>query len=325
MPRLRDLELLLCIAKTGSMTAAARQSKLSVAAVSAGVRRVEEELALRIFKRSTRALAPTPEGQTLLLGCQQMLETWQQTLELSQGQLAQLSGPVHIGAPTDTGYGILQELSVQLAREHPELQLVLHAADSMHHLHRDSLDMLVRYGPLEDSSLIARRLAQSPKVLVASPGYIAEFGAPQSPADLVEHRCLALRLSGRAVSQWAMASGEEQASVVLDKPWVGDGNAVRRWAVEGLGIGYKALFDVLPDLKSGRLVPVLPQWQGSIVPIHLITPSRGMQPVRLQVLSEAMRAHFAARQAQMEFWLATSRLEPTSPPAPAAEPEPHTP
>ncbi|MEL7368991.1 MAG: LysR family transcriptional regulator [Myxococcota bacterium] len=300
--RLFEMEILVRVAEAGSMSAAARQLHLTPAAVSATVGRVEEELGMRLFERTTRTIHPTNDGLVVLDGCQEVLAGWRRTLEKVQSA-PDLTGTVHLSAPVDTMYQVLSPVVVAATTANPKLQVVLHTGDSVYQLHQEAIDMAIRYGPLQDSSLSARKLTECPGVLVAAPAYLETHGTPRAPKDLEEHRCLALQLSDIVVTSWTLREGETSQQVHLQKPLCGDGYIVRRWAIEGLGIARKSLFDVIDDLEHHRLVRVLPQYTTDSFAIHIVFPSRRYTPARVRALDAQITAAVAERTARCEAWL----------------------
>ena len=271
------MELLLRVAEAGSMTVAARQLQRTPAAVSAAVGRIESAMDVRLFERTTRSLHPTDEGLVFLEGCRDVVERWQRALEAARGSAHELVGMVHLSAPADTAYSILGPILGDLSVEHPGLKVVVHSSDAVAQLHRDAIDMAVRYGPLQDSGLLARKLVDAPTILVASPGYLSRAGAPTSPEDLAEHRCLTLRLSGMPVETWELWHDDARAEVEPRSALCGDGYLIRRWALDGRGIARKSAFDVVDELETGALVRVLPDHVARPMPIHVIFPGRRLR------------------------------------------------
>jgi DNA-binding transcriptional LysR family regulator len=302
--KLTEMELLVRVAETGSMTVAARQLHLTPAAVSAAVRRVEDSLGIRLFERTTRSIHPTDDGLAVLDGCQSVLERWQSTLEAVRGAGRALIGTVHLAAPADTSYQMLAPVLAAVCEAHPQLRVVAHSSDTVHHLHREAIDMAIRYGPLQDSGLTARKLAAHPAVLVASPRYLDQYGRPETPADLAAHRCLTLRLSNAEVTHWSLQGPAGPQRVALHSPLCGDGYLNRRWAIDGKGIASKSLFDVIEDLASGRLERVLPEHDGGLVAIHMVFPSRRHLPARVRAVDRAISIAFAERAMRCDAWLA---------------------
>ena len=285
------------------MSRAAEQLRVSPAAVSATIKRVEQELGVRIFERTTRSLRLTAEGHVVVDGCEEVLRAWQRTLNDARSTRNELQGEVHVAAPADTALQILEEVAVRLSDAHPRLRIVLEASDRVQNVHRDAIDLAIRYGPMPDSQLTARRLAVAPVVLVASPAYVERHGVPASPADLAHHRCLTLHRSNLPQVIWRLERGGDPQDVVIDSPLCGDGLLARRWAVQGAGIALKSLFDVIDDLEQGRLVRVLEEWTAGDGVIHAVFPGRRYQPARVRAVAEAVGERCRERAARCEAWL----------------------
>ncbi len=300
--KIQEMTLLVRVADTGSMTLAAQQLSLTPAAVSAAVQRIETALDLRLFERTTRSLYPTEEGVVVLEGCREVLNAWQRTLQDARGHTTELEGTVQVSAPSDTSYQVLESLAVSLCAAHPKLRLVLHCSDAVQHLHRDAIDMAIRYGALPDSSLSARKLAEGPGVLVAAPAYVAAHGAPESLEALAQHRCLTLQIGGGPMTAWRLFRDGVAHDVPLDSPLCADGFLARRWAVAGMGIAFKVVLDVIDDLEAGRLVQVLPEYSSRPIAVHAVFPSRRFQPARVRVVDTAVAEAFAGLQARCDAW-----------------------
>jgi len=300
--KIREMELLVRVAETGSMTLAAQQMSLTPAAVSGALQRIESSIGIRVFERTTRSIRPTEEGQVLLEGCHDLTQRWHQLLEDARGQRIGLEGTVHVSAPTDTSYRILAPILVHLCEQHPKLRVLLGISDTVHHMHREGIDIAIRYGPLQDSSLSARKLVELPTIMVAAPSYIDRYGRPHHPEDLTTHRCVTLQMSDFMAS-WSLYRNNERLNVPIEVPLCGDGFMVRELAVDGWGITLKSLFDVIDDLEAGRLVRILPEYVGDSLAIHAVFPSRRYMPARVRAFVSAIDTAFAERAARCETWL----------------------
>ena len=166
-----------------------------------------------------------------------------------------------------------------------------------------AIDLAIRYGPLQDSTLSARKLAESPAVLVAAPSYLEQSGAPESLEALTEHRCLTLHRANVPAVSWQLHGRGEVHTIPLDSPLCGNGYMARRWTLAGMGITLKSLFDVIDDLENGSLVRVLPDYLGAVSPIHAVFRSRRLQPARVRALDAAITARFAERAERCRAWL----------------------
>ncbi|MEM6930201.1 MAG: LysR family transcriptional regulator [Myxococcota bacterium] len=297
--RLRDMELVVRVAETGSMTQAARQLHVTPAAVSGALQRVEEELGIRVFERTTRSIHPTGEGRLVIDGCRETVERWQQIVDEARTGHADLAGTVHLAAPSDTCYGIVGDVVAELSAAHPELRFVLDISDAIQPLHRDAIDLAIRYGPLADSTLAARKLVELPPILVAAPSYLERAGAPPAPASLGAHCLLTLHTASRPTREWMLGPSDDALQTLpVGSPLCGDGYMVRQWARDGRGIALKSPLDVIEDLEEGRLVRVLPGLRGPQQPIHVVFPSRRAQPARVRAVDAAIAARIQQRAAR---------------------------
>lgn len=233
-----------------------------------------------------------------------MRERWQQTLEELQSPNAIHAGTVRIAAPGDTAYQILAPAILNLSRIQPRLQVVLHCGDTLQHLHRDAIDMAVRYGKLKDSNLMARKISEQPSVLVAAPSYLQQHGSPKTPAELVEHRTITLQLASTPQDSWTLRAFKNKEQIRLDNPLCADGHQARQWALQGHGIAMKSLFDVIDDLESGKLAQVLPKFTGPTMAIHLLFPSKRDVPARVRAVEQLLRHVFESRDHRCTAWLA---------------------
>lgn len=292
MLHLQDARLFSRVAATGSFSEAARQLDLTPAAVSATVKKLETQLHTRLLERSTRSLRLTAEGAQFLDTCERLLAIWAEGE--AQRAAGGLQGVVQLAAPSDLAQVWLTPWLPDFARQHPQVQVVLHASDAVQALPRDGLDLALRYGELADSSLVARRLCANRRVLVASPAYVRTHGTPQVPADLAQHRCLTYFLQGRRHAQWHFCRGGRTVQIRVDGPLTASNGAmVRQWALAGEGIAYKSRLDVLPDLRAGRLLPLLADWTTEATPLHAVLLSQKLVPQRVRALLDFLAERFA--------------------------------
>ena len=300
--KIREMEVLVRVAEAGSMTRAARQLDLTPAAVSATVQRAETALGLRLFERTTRTLHPTREGQIIVEGCQQTIRRWRRALDEARGDGATLEGLLRVAAPADTTEALVGPAVAAFAEAHPGVRVVTLASDSLQDVLGDALDITIRYGVLRDSTLVARRLAEGPRVMVAAPAYLRARGTPTVTGDLIDHRLLTLQIRNSPEQTWTMHSEGRVVSLSVRSPLCGDGLTVRRWAVAGHGIAFKSLFDVVDDLDAGRLVRVLPDVDGGTTPIHAVLPSRRFVPARVRAFVDVLAERFGARAERCAAW-----------------------
>ena len=298
MDRLSPLQLFIAAAEAGSFSAAARRLDLGPVQASATIARLERELGARLFERSTRRLRLTEAGEQWLPHARQLLATWedgQAALRDAAGTDRPLSGRLRVSLPSDIGRQYLWRWIEDFAAAEagPDLQLEVRLSDRLADLVQEPVDYAVRYGEPPDSSLVALPLApDNRRVLCASPTYIARRGAPQTPAELRGHDCLRYVLGDSLHGRWRFTSaeGEATAAEVSGSRVADDGGLVREWVLAGLGIAYKSRLDVAADLSAGRLVTLLPGWQGEVAPLHWMAVGRHRLTPALRRLAAHLRS-----------------------------------
>ena len=288
MLRTDDLQVFVLTAELGSLSAAARQLELSPAVASAALKRLEAGLGCRLLVRSTRSLRLTSEGEQYLPHARAALQSLLDGQQVLAGGKATISGPLQLSAPSDFGRNVLLPWLDDFQSQHPLLSLRLLLADRNADLFRQPVDIALRYGQPEDSSLVALPVAPANRrVLCASPGYLAAHGAPTSLAELAEHNCLRYMLAGRVHERWCFHDGRRaQEQLVKGDRISDDADVVRRWALAGRGVVYKSWLDVAQDVQAGRLVVLLPKMRGEAAPLNLICAHRAHFGETLRLLRE---------------------------------------
>lgn len=276
MKTFRDIEVFHQAAVAGSLSEAARRLDMTPAAASMALKRLEADLGIPLFLRSTRSLRLTEEGRIYLEHSQQAMQLLREGQEAAQGGNAILRGILHLSAPSDLGRNVLLPWLDDFQKQYPELQLRLQLSDSLADVYRQPLDLALRYGQLPDSRLVALPVApDNHRILCAAPDYLARHGTPQTPQDLVGHNCLCFMVNDTVHDRWHFRSGKEEMTVqVSGNRTADDGDAVRRWALAGEGITCKSALDVAEDLACGRLCRLCSQWLGEHAPLNLVCADR---------------------------------------------------
>lgn len=299
MKALQDLDIFVRTVDTGSLSATARALDLTPAAASAALKRLEAELGVSLFVRSTRSLRLTEQGERFLEQCRPALQTLQQaSQQLASGEQT-LRGVLKLAAPSDFGRNVLLPWLHEFQELHDQVDIRLQLSDRMANVFSEPVDAAFRYGKPPDSSLVALPIAPSNRrVLCASPAYLARHGAPATPQDLAEHDCVCFMLGEEVHDRWRF-SREGEADITVRARSVNvsnDGDAVRRWALLGKGIAYKARFDVAHELAQGRLQALCTDWTTEAAPLFIVLPSRR----QLTPLLRCLRDFIASRTAELE-------------------------
>ncbi len=291
MIALRDLEIFVRTAQSGSLSAAARILDLTPAAASASLKRLEEHLGARLFVRSTRSQRLSHEGEVYLEHCQQALQVLAAGQDALVAGHAVVRGPLQLSIPSDLGRNILLPWLDAFLELHPELQLRIQISDRVADVFRQPVDVALRYGAPPDSSLVAiPLLAGNRRVLCASPAYRARHGEPKSPAELVNHNCLCFMVGEYAHDRWRfLRDGAEESVEVRGDRLSDDGATVRRWALSGHGVAFKSQLDIWRELKEGRLVALCRHWEGERVPLNLVVADRRQLSPAVRLLRQFLQ------------------------------------
>ena len=285
MLRFDDLQVFVRAADLGSLSAAARVMDMSPAVASAALKRLEAQLGSRLLARSTRSLRLTAEGQGFLDYARKALSSLDEGRRLlSRGQ-DQASGVLQLSAPSDFGRNVLLPWLDAFQREHPQLTVRLLLGDRIADLFRQPVDIALRYGEPEDSSLVALPVAaDNRRVLCASPAYLARAGEPHQLEQLLQHNCLLYMLGTRVHDHWRFHDGKRESGLTVSGDrFSDDADVVRLWALAGAGIAYKSWLDVSADVRAGRLIVLMPELVGERAPLNMLCAHRAQlsKPVKL--------------------------------------------
>lgn len=295
MDRLDDIALFLRVLDLGSISAAARSLDLSVALASQRLQRLERQLGVRLLHRTTRRLHPTAEGVALAERGRALVDELDAlTVELRRGS-AEASGTLRMTASASFGRQYLSPLLPAFLARYPKVRISLDLSDLMKDLVSSGYDLAIRIGNLEDSNLVARKIATNRRVLCASPDYLVRHGTPRTPGDLARHECLVLVGSQGRQDVWRMndRNGREIALRVGGRFECNFGEALRDAALGGLGIALHSTWHVCEDLRSGRLRQVLPAYRIAESGIHAVMPQRQLVPLRVRAFVDFLCEQFA--------------------------------
>lgn len=278
-------------AKHGSFAAAARELGGAPSTVAKAVARLEASLRVKLFHRTTRQVSLTPDGERLFERCQRVLAELDQLEADAAGARAEVSGTLRVDLPIVYGKQVVMPLLAALLRQHPKLQLDVRLQDGYADLVRDGIDLAVRVGVLQDSSLVARRFDRQAMVLCASPRYLAEHGTPRSVDDLKSHHAVVFRLptSGRN-RPWQLRQRERPVELHPGAAVrINDGEGMVAAARLGMGIVQLPDYMVASELARGELVELLSSCRSEAQPISAVYPSGRLVPARVRVLLDALK------------------------------------
>lgn len=271
-----ELEVFIRVVELGGFSAAARQFRMTPSAVSKLIARLETRLGVRLINRSTRKLQLTAEGSAYYDRGVRILSDMD-TAEREAAAGASPRGRLRVNTNVAFGIHHLLPLLPGFLATHPDVAVDVALTDAVVDLLEERADVAIRTGPLRASRLLARKLGESRMVVVASPAYIQRHGEPSTPDDLANHNvlgfCFTRHIEGLPFLE---RNGTITTVSTTGNSLVSDGEAMRHLALAGLGIARLSSFHVTPDLKAGRLVPVLEAYNpGDIEPLHAVFLGHG--------------------------------------------------
>ncbi|SFG95261.1 LysR family transcriptional regulator [Pseudomonas sp. NFACC45] len=294
MISVEDLRMAVTLARSESLSAAARALNVSPPALSMRLRKLETLLGLTLANRDARRLSLTADGERFSRQSALLLEQLEALPESFKQPDNQLAGTLRLAAPFGYGRQRIAPLLARFARLHPQLCLHLDLRETPWPDRHDS-DAVIHIGNLSDSQWVARSLSHNARWLCASPAYLERHGTPSSPEQLAEHRCICIRENDEDVTLWHLRNEQERKTLRIQPALLSnDGSVARRWAEEGLGLVLRSQWDVSRAIADGNLVRVLADWQFDSAPINLLVPSRKVRSARVQALVSFLEAELKA-------------------------------
>lgn len=279
--RAGEMQVFVRVVEAGSFSNAARLLRMTPSTVSKLIARIETRLGVRLLERSTRRLMLTAEGQIYFERSQAVLaEIEDVELTLTEGG-QQTTGIVRVNASVAFGILGLEPLLPEFWRNYPNIVIDLSLSDEIVDLYLDRTDVAFRVGKLSDSSLTSRRIGKARRVIVASPEYLAEHGAPQTVEDLINHSCLGFNFR-KSAPVWPSKDNNNLTNRAVRSPLLANnGETVRRLAKAGAGLARLGEYHAREDLRSGRLIEVLRE-AGDEEEIHALYLGLQRMPQRVR-------------------------------------------
>lgn len=288
LPALTDLRLFCVVLQRGSLAAAAAEIGASPSFVSKRLSLLESALGTRLLHRTTRRLAATDDGLTVLRWAERILggvDDMAQELSVAGGAP---QGSLRVSASPGFGRRHVAAALSEFALRYPAVEARLDLLDRPVDLVAEGIDVEIRIGGEHEPHLFARFLAANRRVLCAAPGYLAQHGRPGSPAELAEHRCLVTREPNQVLGVWPLEGPDGVATVrPRGSLTANDGEIIHQWALDGHGIMLRSLWDVGEPLAAGRLEQVLPAY-GQAADIWALYPTRLSRSPKVQLFLDML-------------------------------------
>ncbi|KAA8734328.1 LysR family transcriptional regulator [Acinetobacter qingfengensis] len=283
LKNLEDIRIFIKVIESGSFTAAANRLNLSPTTVSKQITRLEKNLNIHLFERSTRSMRLTQEGKILASKFRQALILLDEAEQFAQDSHEKLTGIIKITAPLPLGRQQLAIMTAKFQQLYPDIGFMVHLSDHLVNLYECDIDLAIRVAHLTDSNLVARKLANNQRILVAAPEYLQKYGIPKHPADLYQHQCLLFSTQGMSQIIWKLNNTHEQMQLTLSSQMVADsGDILTCWSELGLGIALRESWEVAELIRAGKLIHVLPDWHDDNTPIYIVRTIRAPIPARIK-------------------------------------------
>ena len=260
--RLVEMRVFRAVAEAGGFTAAAQMLGVSQPFVSQTLTALERRLGVQLLHRSTRTQRLTAEGQAFLAACRRVMEE----IDLAEAQVAspEPAGELRVTVPRAFGSDQIVPRLPHFMAAYPGISVQLQLSDSVANLLEENLDVAIRMGRLQDSSLMSRRLCALQRIVVASPAYVARHGPPVTPQGLERHNCLMWLPPAEHLNRWPfMVNGQRQEIAVQGSFRSGDGTALFQMCVAGTGVMRLAEHLALPALRQGQLLRLLADYEAA--------------------------------------------------------------
>ena len=293
MDKYQEMRVFTAVVDAASFVAAGEALGMSKAAVSRYVSELEQRLGVRLMHRTTRKLSLTPEGELFLARCRDILSGIDAAEAEISTRSVTASGLLKVSVPVSFGIQHLAPLWREFLDQHPQVTLDVQLADRVIDLVDEGFDLAVRIARLPDSSLVSRRLASTRLVLCAAPSYLERCGTPAHPSELAQHDVVGYSLMAMG-DQWQFTGPEGPVSVkVRPRLWSNNGDTCIAAALQGAGIQLQPTFLIGPQLLSGQLVEILPQFRSAELGIYAVYPSRKFVLPKVRALIEFLAAKLA--------------------------------
>ena len=292
-PRLlpADLGFFAALAMAGSLSAAARELRITTAAVSKRLAQMELRLGVPLVTRTTRRMGLTVEGEVLLRHARSILAEMADLEQQLGASHASPSGLLRVNATLGFGRSHVGPLIGRFVGQHPQVDVQLQLSVDPPPLSDDAFDVCIRFGPPPDGRVIARKIADNRRLLCAAPAYLARHGEPKTPADLARHHFISIRQGDEAYGVIKLSRGRQGRTETVKargQLTTNDGGIAVQWALEGHGILLRAEWDIRQHLAQGQLVQLLTPYQAPDADIYAVYPAQHRSAARVQAFVDFM-------------------------------------
>lgn len=299
MSYLESLRVFVRVSELGSITSGGRDLRLTPAVASKRIKELEARLGVRLFNRTTRKLTQTEIGRDFYDHARRVIAALDDAEAAVAGLSGRPRGTIRLTAPIGVGRRVIAPLARTFTQEFPEIRLNLRLSDRRVDILEDQIDMAFVLGELPESSLKQRKILDAPRVLAASPDYLAQRGVPTQPEELKAHDCLLLRYPRSPEYFWTLQMPDGPLRLDLTGPLDCDEAGVLvDWALSGAGIVNRPRFELASHLAAGTLVEVLAETPPQPAIIACLYPHRRQQDPKIRLFADYMIRHMRTQLAR---------------------------
>ncbi|HHH44123.1 MAG TPA: LysR family transcriptional regulator [Gammaproteobacteria bacterium] len=293
MDDLRRMVIFSHVVEAKSFSAAAQRLGIAKSAVSRHITLLEKSVGVRLLNRTTRSLNLTEIGETYYQGCARIVAEAEEVTRRISTLQDQMSGTLRVASPIVLGKRYIAPLLADFVQQHQSLHVELVLEDQVVDMVESGIDVGVRVGWLKDSMLLARKIAESPRLLCASPGYIERMGKPEHPEQLTSHDWIIFTLLPTPYHWTFVKNKSEKRIQVKGKVKTNNADAVRSFLLNGTGLAALSSFLVADDIKKGRLVQLLPDYNCGSAGIYAVYQDRRYQQAKVRLFIDYINEQFA--------------------------------
>ncbi|NKE96255.1 LysR family transcriptional regulator [Pantoea agglomerans] len=290
MDRIQAMQIFTRVAEAGSFVRAAETLSLPASTVTSTIKNLEKYLQVRLLNRTTRRVSLTPEGLQYLAQCREILSLIEHTESSLTESVRRPQGRLRVDMPGGIAHFIVMPKLKDFHRSYPDIYLMIGVSDRQVNLVHDGVDCVIRTGELTDSTLVARPLGRFRWVTCASKDYLSEYGVPETPEALAQHRAIHYFSStGRRTNELRFTRGTESISVPVNgDAAVNETGLYIKMCLDGFGLAQLAENVIAEHLQQGRLIEVLADWQPSSVPVTMLYPHQRFLSPTVRAFAEWM-------------------------------------
>lgn len=294
MDRFQAIRVFSQVVETGSFSAAAARLGVSATAASRHVAELEAHLQTRLLNRTTRRVSLTESGRSFYERCVQVLADLQEAEQEASNAAVVPRGTVKMTAPINFGVRHLGAALAAFLATRPGVRFDVSLSDRIVDLVEEGFDLAIRIGPPGSGNVVARKLGETRIVPCAAPAYLARHGTPRTPEELSRHNCLTYEYLSQRNTWWFRdATGVEHKVRVTGAMNSNNGDLLAEASVHGVGVVFEPTFIVAPEVRAGRLVPLLQDYEAAPLPIWAVYPSRKHLSAKVRVFVDFLVERFA--------------------------------